>query len=115
MRIAFVPSDTGAMAVASSGNPDVPGLLEDRARRSLFTELRDGAPPAYTFHALLIEFRGQRTRYRVKHSCTCAWITARTFRLTAMPTRSLPRPALLGKTSKTRAPAWHHVEDAEVL
>ena len=66
MRIAFLPSASAAMAVALSGDPRSGELLADLARRSLFTERREGAsstterregtPPAYTFHALFGEF-----------------------------------------------------------
>lgn len=52
MRIAFLPSASVAMAVAISGQARAGELLADLARRSLFTERRDGAPPVYTFHAL---------------------------------------------------------------
>ena len=56
MRVAFLPSATAAMAVAVSGDPQVAGLLADLARRSLFTERREGTPESYTFHALFSEF-----------------------------------------------------------
>ena len=56
MRIAFLPSATVAMAVAASGDARAGELLDTLARRSLFTERRDGAPPVYTFHALFSEF-----------------------------------------------------------
>lgn len=56
MRIAFLPSATAAMAVTLSGDARAGELLADLARRSLFTERRAGAPPAYTFHALFSEF-----------------------------------------------------------
>ena len=56
MHIAFLPSATAAMAVAISGDARAGDLLADLARRSLFTERREGAPPAYTFHALFGEF-----------------------------------------------------------
>ena len=56
MRIAFLPSATVPMAVALSGDPHAGELLTDLARRSLFTERREGTPTAYTFHALFGEF-----------------------------------------------------------
>ncbi len=56
MRIAFLPSASAAMAVALSGDPRSGELLADLARRSLFTERREGTIPAYTFHALFGEF-----------------------------------------------------------
>ncbi len=56
LRIAFLPSATAPMAVAISGDPRSGELLTDLARRSLFTERRDGTPTAYTFHALFGEF-----------------------------------------------------------
>ncbi|MBL0090577.1 MAG: hypothetical protein IPP44_29270 [Ideonella sp.] len=55
-RIAFLPSATVAMAEALSGDARAGDLLADLARRSLFTERREGSPPAYTFHALFGEF-----------------------------------------------------------
>lgn len=55
-RIAFLPSATAAMAVAISGEARAGELLADLARRSLFTDRRDGAPTSYTFHALFGEF-----------------------------------------------------------
>lgn len=56
MRIAFLPGATVDMAVAVSGRAHAGALLEDLARRSLFTERREGALPVYTFHALFSEF-----------------------------------------------------------
>lgn len=56
MRIAFLPSATAAMASTISGDARAGELLAELARRSLFTERREGAPPAYTFHALFGEF-----------------------------------------------------------
>ena len=62
MRVAFLPSATAAMAVAVSGDAQVPTLLADLARRSLFTERRGGTPEAYTLHALFSEFLRARAR-----------------------------------------------------
>jgi len=56
MRIAFLPSVTAAMAVAASGESRVETLLEDLARRSLFTDRRGDVPAVYTFHALFGEY-----------------------------------------------------------
>jgi DNA-binding SARP family transcriptional activator len=56
MRVAFLPSATGAMAVRLSGEPRAGALLEDLARRSLFTDRRGGAVAVYVFHALFSEF-----------------------------------------------------------
>ena len=56
LRIAFLPSATAPMAVAISGDPRAGELLAELARRSLFTERRDGTPTAYSFHALFGEF-----------------------------------------------------------
>lgn len=56
MRIAFLPSATAAMAVAVSGDAHAGELLASLARRSLFTERREGTPASYTFHALFSEF-----------------------------------------------------------
>jgi len=56
MRIAFLPSATAAMAVQISGDARAADLLADLARRSLFTERREGTPQQYTFHALFGEF-----------------------------------------------------------
>jgi len=56
MRIAFLPSATAAMAVAISGDARAGDLLAELARRSLFTDRRDGTPPAYTFHALFGDY-----------------------------------------------------------
>ena len=56
LRVAFLPSASAAMANALSGNPGAGELLADLARRSLFTERREGTPPVYTFHALFSDF-----------------------------------------------------------
>ncbi|MEP7280728.1 MAG: BTAD domain-containing putative transcriptional regulator [Rubrivivax sp.] len=56
MRVAFMPSVTAPMAVAISGEPRAGELLEDLARRSLFTDSHRAAAPVYTFHALFGEF-----------------------------------------------------------
>jgi DNA-binding SARP family transcriptional activator len=62
MCMAYLPSATAAMAVAVSGNAHAGELLADLTRRSLFTECREGAVAAYTFHALFSEFlRAQAT------------------------------------------------------
>ncbi len=55
-RIAFLPSATAAMAVAISDDAQAADLLADLARRSLFTDRREGTPPTFTFHALFGEF-----------------------------------------------------------
>ena len=57
MRVAFLPSATGAMAARLSGEPRAGALLDDLVRRSLFTDRRgDGTVAAYAFHALFSEF-----------------------------------------------------------
>ena len=56
MRTAFLPSATAALAVAISHDPRAGDLLAELARRSLFTECREGAPPTFTFHALFSDF-----------------------------------------------------------
>ena len=55
-RIAFLPSTSVAMAVALTGDAQAGELLAELARRSLFTERREGVPPVYTLHALFSEF-----------------------------------------------------------
>jgi DNA-binding SARP family transcriptional activator len=66
MRMAFLPSVTAAMAASVSGEPRVETLLEDLARRSLFTDRRGDAPAVYTFHALFGEYL--RTRAAAEFS-----------------------------------------------
>ena len=56
MRIAFLPSASANMATAIAQNAHAADLLADLARRSLFTDCREGTEPAYTFHALFGEF-----------------------------------------------------------
>ncbi len=56
MRTAFLPSFTATMAASVSGEPRVETLLEDLARRSLFTDRRGTVPAIYTFHALFSDF-----------------------------------------------------------
>ncbi|MBP6252248.1 MAG: hypothetical protein KA387_05805 [Rubrivivax sp.] len=51
-RIAFLPSASSAMAIRLTGDARAGEWLEDLARRSLFTDRRDGPTPRYTFHAL---------------------------------------------------------------
>ena len=62
MRIAFLPGASATMAVALSGEPRAAEILAGLARRSLFTECREGTPPVYTFHALFSEFLQARAR-----------------------------------------------------
>ncbi len=71
MRIAFLPSATAAMAVAISGDARAGELLADLARRSLFTERREGAPEAFTFHALFSEFLRARAIAVLSPSALC--------------------------------------------
>jgi len=66
MRTAFLPSVTAAMAAAVSGESRAETLLEDLARRSLFTDRRGDAPAVYTFHALFGEYL--RTRAAAEFS-----------------------------------------------
>jgi len=56
MRMAFLPSFTAAMAASVSGESRADTLLEDLARRSLFTDRRGALPAVYTFHALFGEY-----------------------------------------------------------
>ena len=65
MRIAFLPGATAAMAIAISGNDQAPELLADLARRSLFTDRREGTAATYTFHALFGEFLRTRAAQRL--------------------------------------------------
>lgn len=64
-RIAFLPSASPAMAVALSGDPRAGELLAALARRSLFTERREGTPTVYTFHALFSEFLRARAEQQL--------------------------------------------------
>lgn len=59
-RIAFLPSATASMAETLSGRADAGALLRALAARSLFTDCREGAAPAYSFHALFAEFLRSR-------------------------------------------------------
>ena len=68
MRIAFLPSATSSMNVAVSGDANAPDLLADLARRSLFTDCRDGTASSYTFHALFGEFLRARAAERLDAS-----------------------------------------------
>ena len=52
-----------------SGDPRSGELLADLARRSLFTERREGTPPAYTFHALFGEFLRARAADTLTQVC----------------------------------------------
>lgn len=65
MRIAFLPSASAPMAVALAGDARAGALLADLARRSLFTECREGTPTVYTFHALFSEFLRARAEQRL--------------------------------------------------
>jgi len=83
MRIAFLPGATGAMATALCSDAQAPEMLEDLARRSLFTDRREGVAPIYTFHALFGEFLRTRAAQwldahalqalRVKAADASAW------------------------------------------
>lgn len=64
-RIAFLPSATAAMAAAISGDPGAGDMLAGLVRRSLFTECREGTPPAYSFHALFSEFLRARALHEL--------------------------------------------------
>jgi len=64
-RIAFLPSATGPMAAALSGHAGASALLERLAALSLFTDRREGRPPAYVFHGLFSEFL--RKRFEERH------------------------------------------------
>ena len=66
MRIAFLPSASAEMAVAIAGDLRAAELLDDLARRSLFTDCRSGVPPTYTFHALFGEFLRARAGERLE-------------------------------------------------
>ena len=56
MRIAFLPSASASVAVAMAQDAHAADLLADLARRSLFTDCREGTEPTYTFHGLFGEF-----------------------------------------------------------
>lgn len=63
LRIAFLPSATPALAITLGREPRAGRLLDNLARRSLFTDRRGGESPVYTFHALFGEFlRAQDAR-----------------------------------------------------
>ncbi len=55
-RVAFLPGATAQMAAEVSGDAHAGELLEELARRSLFTDRREAPSPVYTFHALFGEF-----------------------------------------------------------
>ncbi|MEP6969772.1 MAG: BTAD domain-containing putative transcriptional regulator [Betaproteobacteria bacterium] len=55
-RIAFLPSTTAAMAVRLGAEPRAGALLEELARRGLFTDRRGGTVVVYAFHALFSAF-----------------------------------------------------------
>ena len=65
MRIAFLPSASASMAVAIAHDANAADLLADLARRSLFTNCREGIVPTYTFHALFGEFLRARAGERL--------------------------------------------------
>ena len=65
MRIAYLPSATAVTAIAISGDAQAPDLLADLARRSLFTDRREGTAPSYTFNALFGEFLRTRAADRL--------------------------------------------------
>ena len=65
MRIAFLPSANASMAIAIAQDDHAADLLADLARRSLFTDCREGTIPTYTFHALFGEFLRARARERL--------------------------------------------------
>ncbi len=58
--LAFLPSTTGELAVAMSGDAEAPALLERLATASLFTDRRGDSPKIFTFHALFSEFLRRR-------------------------------------------------------
>ena len=59
-RIAFLPSMTAAMAVRLAGEPRAGTLLDELARRGLFTDRRGGTVVVYAFHALFSAFLRSR-------------------------------------------------------
>jgi LuxR family transcriptional regulator, maltose regulon positive regulatory protein len=65
MCIAFLPSASAAMAVTLSGEPRAGALLEDLARRSLFTDRRGDSAAVYAFHPLFSEFLRARAASRL--------------------------------------------------
>ncbi len=58
--LAHLPSTTADLAIAMSGDAQAPSLLEQLAASSLFTDRREGPPPAFVFHALFSEFLRRR-------------------------------------------------------
>jgi ATP/maltotriose-dependent transcriptional regulator MalT len=65
-QLASLPGSTAALAVALTGDPSAPALLERLAQQSLFTQRREAAPPVYVFHALFRDF------LRARHASSAA-------------------------------------------
>jgi LuxR family transcriptional regulator, maltose regulon positive regulatory protein len=65
MFTAIAPSITAEDAVALTGNPEAPRLLEYLYRHHLFTDRRHGEQVAYHYHALFREFLLDELRSRV--------------------------------------------------
>jgi LuxR family maltose regulon positive regulatory protein len=55
-QLAYLPGTTAELAVALTGQPAVPDLLERLAAQSLFTQRREAPSPLYDFHALFGSF-----------------------------------------------------------
>ncbi len=62
MAVSCLPAASASMAVAISGDAEAPRLLADLARRSLFTEVRAGPEPVYTFHMLFASYLQARAQ-----------------------------------------------------
>lgn len=70
--IAFLPSVNAELAIAISGQPDAPELLERLAAASLFTDRHGEAPTVFAFHALFADF----LRRRFERSTSAAEVRA---------------------------------------
>ncbi len=73
MAVSCLPSANAKAAVAISGDADAPRLLADLARRSLFTELRAGPEPRYTFHTLFASYLQSRAQATLPPERLAAW------------------------------------------
>jgi len=56
LRTALLPEITRDAAIALTGCPDAPEVLEDLHRRQYFTDRRAGTPPSWRYHDLFREF-----------------------------------------------------------
>lgn len=65
LRLSVLPRMTAAMAVELSGDASAGDLLDDLARRHLFTDRRFAPTPSYQFHALFRGFLQARAKRRL--------------------------------------------------